>query len=107
MSKTDEIIKTIEEHGSNGRGRKELLRHLHGEELTLNGILLAKCFDCMGYYADGRIDCRIEDCPNYQRMPYREIKMVRKNKRAMTEEQKEATKARFKSYREKSGKAPS
>lgn len=33
--------------------------------------LLAKCFECMGGYKDGMVDCRIPDCALYPNMPYR------------------------------------
>lgn len=33
----------------------------------------AKCADCMGNYADGRVDCEIQGCPLYSWMPYRKI----------------------------------
>jgi len=32
--------------------------------------LLAKCADCMNLYADGRLDCGIEECSLYPLMPY-------------------------------------
>jgi hypothetical protein len=31
----------------------------------------AKCWDCMGGYADGRYDCEITDCGLYEFMPYK------------------------------------
>lgn len=52
-------------------GRKELVRILTGQKVGLPGILKAKCFECMGGYADGPYDCGISDCPIYPRMPYR------------------------------------
>ena len=53
-------------------GRKEYLRNRKGVKITFKQACLAKCFDCMGYYEDGRIDCQIENCPIYPFMPYRE-----------------------------------
>jgi hypothetical protein len=53
------------------QGRKELLQHLEGKRLSYKKACLAKCFECMGGYADGAYDCRIEQCPLYPRMPYR------------------------------------
>ena len=52
-------------------GKKELIKHLQGGRLTMRQRLLAKCFECMGGYADGTQDCRITDCPLYPVMPYR------------------------------------
>ena len=33
--------------------------------------VLAKCYECMCEYADGRVDCEIKDCPLYRWMPYK------------------------------------
>lgn len=62
----------VEENGSRGKGKKELLRIMNGEALSLNQMIMANCYVCMGYYIDGAIDCSIKDCPLYSRMPYRE-----------------------------------
>jgi len=53
------------------RGKKELLKYLSGKRLTRGEALLANCYECMGYYIDGKADCKIYDCPLYQYMPYR------------------------------------
>ena len=52
-------------------GKKELEAHLRGEKLTPLQTLFAKCYECMCGYVDGRMDCEINSCPNYSRMPYR------------------------------------
>jgi hypothetical protein len=52
-------------------GRPHLIKHLEGSRLTQREIIEAKCFECMGGYADGPYDCRIPDCPLYPLMPYR------------------------------------
>ena len=52
-------------------GRKELVKHMEGHRLTQRQIILAKCFECMGGYADGTFDCHIADCSLYSLMPYR------------------------------------
>ncbi len=52
------------------RGGKELKGHLRGDRLTLRKMALAKCYDCMGRYADGKQDCEMQDCPLYPAMPY-------------------------------------
>ena len=33
--------------------------------------ILAKCYDCMGFYEDGTMDCGCSDCPLHFWMPYR------------------------------------
>ena len=41
-------------------------------KLTRKTAIEAKCWDCTGYYADGKIDCRVTKCPLYEFMPYKE-----------------------------------
>lgn len=64
--KTDSIKK----HGIKAQGKKEILKYLKGNRLTLRQAILAKCYDCMAFYADGRNDCKDADCPLYPFMPY-------------------------------------
>lgn len=54
------------------QGRKELAKHLQGKQTTPQGAMRAKCYDCMGYYADGAVDCEMPSCPLYPWMPYRQ-----------------------------------
>jgi len=54
----------------NARGNKELKKHLSGEKLTQRQMILAKCAECMNYYADGKIDCEIPGCPPYPLSAY-------------------------------------
>jgi len=54
-----------------GRGRVELKKHLDGQRLTPRQMIIAKCYECMGEYVDGRFDCGINDCPLHPMMPYR------------------------------------
>jgi hypothetical protein len=56
--------------GRKGIGKADLVRYRKGEKLTQREAILAKCYECMGGYADGRRDCRIKDCPLYPFMPY-------------------------------------
>ena len=53
------------------KGKKELETHLRGEKITPLQALFAKCYEYMCGYLDGRMDCEINSCPNYSRMPYR------------------------------------
>lgn len=71
-------IASIRKHGIAAQGRKELLMHLQGTPLTERQGRLAQCYDCMGYYVDGKADCGIPDCPHYRRMPYRGKKADRR-----------------------------
>jgi len=88
------IIETIEASGITAKGKKELIKHLYGERLTVRQMCIAKCYDCMGYYSDGRgQDCGIQNCPLYPLMPYREgEKYVGKK---MTDETRAKIRARF------------
>ena len=52
-------------------GKTNLRKYLSGGILTRNQAILAKCCDCMGYFFDGRWDCKIPACPLYPFMPYR------------------------------------
>jgi hypothetical protein len=58
-------------HGTEAHGRNELIRYLERGKLTLRDAVLAKCYECCGYYADGKSDCKMADCPLYGFMPYR------------------------------------
>jgi hypothetical protein len=55
-------------------GKKELEAHLRGEKLTYKESVLAKCYECLGFYLDGKRDCECTSCPHYSRMPYRDNK---------------------------------
>lgn len=66
----DELIKLIESM-PRARGKRELLMHLRGKKITRKGAMLAKCYDCCGYYADGLVDCKVPLCSLYAYMPFR------------------------------------
>jgi hypothetical protein len=63
--------KEVETYGIVARGRKELIRHLGGKPLQRGQAILAKCYDCTGFYSDGKLDCLIPKCPLYGFMPYK------------------------------------
>lgn len=63
--------KEIEEYGQTARGKRELIKHRCGERLTFKEAIQAKCYDCLGYYSDGKVDRNLPDCPLYGFMPYR------------------------------------
>lgn len=60
----------IRRYGKLARGQKEILKHLSGQRLTLKQAVIAHCYDCMGYFADGKVDCNMPDCPLYPHMAY-------------------------------------
>lgn len=64
------LIKAVEA-GPHIIGRKELLKFLKGGKITRNDSIMANCYECMGYYIDGRADCEKYDCPFYPYSPSR------------------------------------
>lgn len=66
-----ETKRAIIENGKRFKGQGFLLRHLDGKPLTRNQAIMAKCYECMGYYSDGAEDCGITQCPLHRYMPFR------------------------------------
>lgn len=77
MNKKNQKIYDISRTGSLAKGRKELVKFLNGERLTQRQIIHAKCYDCRGYYADGKIDCKVDECPLYQHFPYKGKELIK------------------------------
>jgi hypothetical protein len=67
----NEPLQTKNAIGKRARGGKELKKHLAGDRLTQRQAIHAKCYDCMGGYSDGRVDCQLSDCSLYPFMAYR------------------------------------
>jgi len=76
------------------KGKQELLNHLNNEKLTLKQAVMAKCYDCSGYYQDGKVACTCKKCSLYPFMPYNPVKRKMKN---LSDEQRKAISDRFKS----------
>lgn len=73
-----------------GQGKKEYISLLRGNKLTLRQATKAKCYECMGYYADGVGDCGDPFCPLHAFMPYaikKQKKESNRPKRVLTPEQ--------------------
>ena len=87
-------LEQVEKYGLNMRDKKYLIAHLSGETLTPTQAINAKCYECMGLYADGKMDCKIPECPAYPYMRYNPDRIVKK--RVLTDEQREALRDRFK-----------
>jgi len=66
----EERIRSIRKHGKTARGQKELIKHLSGERLTLKQAVNAHCYDCTGFFADGKVDCGLKHCPLHPFMFY-------------------------------------
>ena len=60
-------------YGITAIGRQALKKHNEGKKLTYKQAVLAKCYECMCGFVDGRLDCRIPDCPLHPYMPYKEL----------------------------------
>lgn len=41
---------------------------------TRREVIEAQCWECLGHYSDGKIDCENTKCPIYEYMPYRKLK---------------------------------
>lgn len=48
--------------------QRELKKQFKSRIQNLQWAIFGKCYDCMGFQADGYMDCEMEDCPLY---PYR------------------------------------
>lgn len=86
-------IKSIRRYGKTARGQRELIKHLEGHCLTLRQAIYAKCYDCTGFHADGKVDCCMPGCPLYPFMPYNANRVKKVTGRKMTDTQKEKMQA--------------
>ena len=64
------ILEEVNERGVQAQGRRELIKHLEGGKLNKGQALKAFCYECLGFYQDGKIDCETPSCPLYPWMPY-------------------------------------
>lgn len=77
----NERLKNIRQYGKTARGQKELLKHLSGERLTFKQAVYAKCYDCMNYFSDGKVDCECPACSLYPFMTYNQNRVKRTAKK--------------------------
>ncbi len=63
-------IKNIRRQGKSAKGQKELVKHLEGERLTLRQAVNAYCYECCGFFSDGKVDCSMPHCSLHPFMPY-------------------------------------
>lgn len=66
----EERIISLRKHGKVARGQKELVGHLEGKRLTLKQAVNAYCYNCMGFFADGKVDCMMKHCSLHPFMAY-------------------------------------
>jgi hypothetical protein len=71
-------INDIMRIGLTAQGKSELVKYLEGSKLSFRQAIISKCYECMGYYIDGKVDCGLDDCPLYPIMPYGKIKKAKK-----------------------------
>jgi hypothetical protein len=62
-------ILNIRKHGKTAKGQKEILKHLTGQKLTFKQAIYAKCYECLGYMADGKQDCKMQRVPFIRSCP--------------------------------------
>jgi len=86
-------IKSIRRQGKSARGQKELIKHLSGERLTLKQAINAHCYDCTGFFADGKVDCGVKHCSLHPFMAYNENRVKKTSNRKMTDAHKEKMQA--------------
>ena len=84
----EEIISYIKRYGKKAKGKQELIKHLEGKRLSLRQAVNACCFDCMGFYADGKQDCNQAKCPLHPFMEYNENKNRRTSRTSSESVQK-------------------
>jgi hypothetical protein len=53
------------------KGKNQYQDFLEGKHLTRKEAMLAKCYECMGFFEDGKQDCLGKSCPLYRYYPYR------------------------------------
>jgi len=58
-------------------GRKHLMAHMEGKRLSFKQAILAKCYECMNGFIDGKQDCGVCDCPLYPYMPFSSRKALK------------------------------
>lgn len=76
----EERLEIIRRYGKAARGRKELIKHLEGHRLTLKQAVDGHCFQCCGYYADGKIDCLMPHCSLHPFMAYNKNRIKQSTK---------------------------
>jgi hypothetical protein len=66
------LYEQIEAYGLEARGKKHLLRHLDGQKLSRKAAMESHCYQCMGYFIDGRADCGIPTCSLFDYRPFKD-----------------------------------
>jgi hypothetical protein len=77
VSSRDLLIADIKKYGLTVRGRREYLKYLNKEKITLRQAVAAHCYDCQGFFADGRTPCPDELCPLWPWSQFRNKESVK------------------------------
>lgn len=88
------IRESVLRYGKTAQGRKELLKYFDGGKLSTLQAIKAHCYDCSGFYGDGKVSCEMPDCSLFHFMPYNPKKHKREGKK-QSEKQKAEFKARM------------
>jgi len=64
------LLSDIRRYGIKAAGHRELILHAYGKRLSARARCRAQCYYCMGFFADGKTDCPIPECPLYPLQPY-------------------------------------
>lgn len=70
MNLNSKRIEEIQRCGKTVKGKTEFIHHLEGEQLSRKQAIAAHCYECMGYFSDGRQDCRMQQCSLYPFMVF-------------------------------------
>jgi hypothetical protein len=73
--------------GLSAKGQALLIKSIKEDRLSASQAIKAKCYDCMGYFEDGKGDCGDPHCPLYPWMAYGKIACAN---RALPEKKSEA-----------------
>lgn len=85
-------LEDLKKNGKSYRGKKELVAFMEGKQLSAQALILAKCYDCFGWYVDdGAMDCGCIDCPLHPKMPYNKSKVKTRVVDAATIEKRKNT----------------
>jgi len=79
----EEMIKNINSYGKGAQGRHEYLDYLQGKNISPERSILAACYRCRNFYADGKKDCETHDCPLYPFMPFTKGRLRLKQERSV------------------------
>jgi len=66
----DAELVNVLKYGKSAIGKTDYEDFLNGKYVAGIKRIHAMCYWCMGYYADGKINCGCVLCPNYTYMPY-------------------------------------